>query len=406
MSHNKPYKPCILFFITEDWYFWSHRLSLARAARDAGFRVLVATRVHQHREHIEKENFQLIPISLERRNKNIIKEIFSILDIIKIYHREKPAIVHHVAIKPVIYGSLAARISGVPCVVNALTGLGLIFVAQGWKASILKRCIIFACSLAFSAKNTVGIFQNPEDLNSFVDSGVIKNEKAVLIRGSGVDTSRFIYLPEPTGIPTIVLAARMLWDKGVGDVVDVARQFRKDKQNCRIILAGIPDPQNPRSISEKILRRWHTEGAVEWWGYRSDMPKVLSKAHIIVLPTTYGEGVPKILIEAASCGRAIVATDIPGCREIVRNHENGFLIPPHDLKSLGKALKTLINSPELRVKMGARGSEIVKSEFSEEIVAKKTMGLYNRLLFGKKSNVIKSETKNLSLIPNVKSLLE
>ena len=376
-------KPRVLFFITEDWYFWSHRLPIARAARDAGFEVLVATRVDQHKARIEKEGFRLIPIHLVRRNKNILREIFSILEVIRIYRREKPHIVQHVAIKPVLYGSWAARIAGIPGVVNALAGLGFIFVAQGLKTSVLRRFVVFAYRLAFSAKNTIGIFQNPEDLKMFVDAGVIKSEKAVLIRGSGVDTSRFIPLPEPAGIPTIVLASRMLWDKGVGEFVDAAKILNKDGIKCRMILVGNPDPENPASIPEETLHRWHSEGTVEWWRHKDDMPEVFAKSNIVVLPS-YREGLPKVLLEAASCGRTIVATDVPGCREIVHHNENGLLVPPHDSKFLTDALKVLIKDPELRAKMGARGREIVEAKFSEEIVVKQTMEVYERLLSQKR----------------------
>ena len=371
-------KARILFFITEDWYFWSHRLPIARAVRDAGFEVLIATRVHQHKERIEKEGFKLIPISLGRRNKNIIKGIFSILEIIRIYRREKPHIVHHVAIKPVLYGSWAARIAGVPGVVNALAGLGFIFVAQGWKTSVLRRLVVFAYRSAFSAKNAFGIFQNPEDLKLFVNAGVVKSEKAALIRGSGVDISHFIHLPEPAGIPTIVLASRMLWDKGVGELVDAARILNKDGIKCCMILVGNPDPENPASIPEETLHRWHSEGIIEWWGHKDDMPEVFAKSNIVVLPS-YREGLPKVLLEAASCGRAIVATDVPGCREIVQHNENGLLVPPHDSKALANALKVLIKDPELRAKMGAKGREIVEAEFSEEIVVKQTMEVYKKI---------------------------
>lgn len=374
-------KPRILFFITEDWYFWSHRLPIARAARDAGFEVIVATRVDQHKKRIENEGFRLIPIGLERRSKNVIKEIFGILEIIKIYRKEQPDIVHHVAMKPVLYGSWAARLAGIPAVVNALAGLGFIFVAQGWKVSVLRRLIVFAYRSAFSARNTIGIFQNPEDLKLFIDAGVVKSEKTVLIRGSGVDTSRFIYLPEPESMPTIVLASRMLWDKGVGEFVEAARILKKDEIKCRMVLVGNPDPENPASISKETLRGWHSEGIVEWWGHKDDMPEVLSGAHIVALPTTYGEGVPKVLIEAASCGRPIVATDVPGCREIVRHNENGLLVPPHDSKALAEAIKKLIKNPELRTIMGVRGPQIVEAEFSEEIVVRQTMAVYERLLY-------------------------
>lgn len=376
-------KPTILFFITEDWYFWSHRLSVARAAKNAGFQVIIVTRIHQHKERIEKEGFKLIPIRLERRSKNVINEFLSILEIIKIYRREKPDILHHVAVKPVLYGSWAAKIAGISGVVNALAGLGFIFVAQGWKAKVLKRLVVIAYRLTFLAKNTIGIFQNPEDLKIFVDAGILKSEKAVLILGSGVDTSRFIHRPETSDIPTIVLASRMIRHKGVEEFVVAARQLRKDGVKSRFVLVGTPDLENPAFIPEKTLRNWNDEGIVEWWGYRDDMPEVLMEAHIVALPTTYGEGVPKILIEAASCGRPIVATDVPGCREIVRNNENGLLIPPHDSKSLATALKNLIENPELRARMGARGCEIVMAEFSEEIVVKQTLALYKKLLITK-----------------------
>ena len=376
-------KPRILFFITEDWYFWSHRLPIARAVRDTGFEVLIATRVDQHKERIEKEGFKLIPIHLVRRNKNIFRGIFNTLEIIKIYRREKPDIVHHVAMKPILYGSWAARIAGIPAVVNALAGLGFIFVAQVCKTSILRRLVIFAYRSAFSAKNTIGIFQNLDDLKLFVDGGVVKSEKAVLIRGSGVDTSRFVHFLEPAGIPIIVLASRMLWDKGGGEFVDATRILNKDGIKCRMILVGNADPENPASIPEKTLRRWHFEGIVEWWGHREDIPEVFAKSNIVVLPS-YREGLPKVLLESASCGRAIVATNVPGCREIVHHNENGLLVPPHDSKALADALKVLIKNPELRAKMGARGREIVEAEFSEEIVVKQTMEVYERLLSQKR----------------------
>jgi glycosyltransferase involved in cell wall biosynthesis len=373
-------KPRILFFITEDWYFWSHRLPLARAARDAGFEVVVATRVHKHSERIKREGFRLIPINLIRRNKKIFKEIFSILEIIKIYRREKPDIVHHVALKPVLYGSWAAKITNISGIVNTFPGLGVIFVAQGWKASIIRWLIIFAYRSTFSSKNAIGIFQNPTDLNLFIHAGVVKAKAAVLIRGSGVDTSRFIHLPQSSNIPTIMLASRMLWHKGIGDFINSARQLRKERVKSRFVLVGAPDPENPASIPEQTLRNWNLEGIVEWWGYRDDMPKVLMEAHVVALPTTYGEGVPKVLIEAASCGRPIVATNVPGCSEIVRHNENGLLVPPNDSKSLADAFKILIKDPELREKMGRRGREIVEAEFSEEIVVRNTMEVYKDII--------------------------
>ena len=368
----------LLFLVTEDWYFWSHRLPIARSARDEGIEVLIAAIINKHKERIEKEGFRLIPIGLKRKSKNIIKEIYSILEIIRIYRKEKPDMVHHVAIKPILYGSFAAWLTGVPNVVNAVTGLGFIFIKKGWLASAIRELIVFIYRLAFLSKNTFAIFQNPEDLKLFVDLHIVKNNRAVLIRGSGVDTAHFLNLPEPAGIPVITLASRMLWDKGIKELVDATRQLHNNGVRCRTVLVGIPDADNPASIPEHVLRDWHADGIVEWWGYRSDIADVFAKSNIVVLPS-YREGLPKVLLEAASCGRSIVTTDVPGCREIVRNNINGFLVPPYDSKSLVVALKALIQDSKLRARMGTRGREIVIAEFSEEIVVKQTLELYKRI---------------------------
>ncbi len=377
-------RPKILFLVTEDWYFWSHRLPIARGIRNEGIEVLVATRINQYNDHIANEGFRVIPISLKRKSKNIIREIYSILEIIRIYRKEKPDIVHHIAIKPISYGSFAAWIAGVPHVVNAFTGLGFIFIKKGRLASAIRKLIIFIYRLAFSSKNIFAIFQNPDDLKLFVDLHIVKNDKAVLIRGSGVDIAHFLNLPEPAGIPVITLASRMIWDKGIGELVDATRQLHNSGVKCRTILVGAPDSDNPASIPEYVLRNWHAEGVIEWWGHRSDIAEIFAKSNIVVL-TSYREGLPKVLLEAASCGRSIVATDVPGCREIVRNNENGFLVPPYDSKSLAVALKTLIKNPKLRARMGASSREIVMAEFSEEIVVKQTMELYENIFLKKRA---------------------
>lgn len=376
--YNRNKKFHILYLINEDWAFWSHRLPIARAMRDAGFEITVATRIDRHRERMEAEGFNVIPIHLRRGNKNILKEILSIRDIIKVYLIKKPDIVHHVAMKYILYGSLAARIAGVPIVVNAFTGLGFVFIACDWKTSILQRLITLVLRYGFFLKNTISIFQNPDDLKFFINSDIIKEEKTVLIRGSGVNTSLFVDLPEPSGIPVITMASRMLWDKGVGDLVEATKQIKEDGINCHVVLAGSPDPENPTSVPEDVLNNWHSKGIVRWIGHREDIPNIFAKSNIVVLPS-YREGLPKVLLEAASCGRPIIATDVPGCREIVRHNVNGILVPLRDPRSLANALKMLIENPVLRVKMGAQGRKIVETEFSEEIVVKKTLEVYKRL---------------------------
>lgn len=373
-------KPKIIFFITEDWYFWSHRLPLARAARDAGFEVVVATRIHQHGGLIAREGFKLIPLGLRRRSRNVIRELLGILEIIQLYRRERPDIVHHVAVKPVLYGSWAARIAGVRGVVNALAGLGFLSVARGWKARVLRRLVDCAYRSAFSSKNTIGIFQNPEDMGLFVDAGIVTRGRAVLIRGAGVDVSQFKDHGEPAGTPTIVMASRMLWNKGVGEFVEAARRLGKEGIDFRAVLAGDPDPENPASIPEETLRGWHAEGVVEWWGQRTDMPEVFANCHIACLPSYYGEGLPKALLEAAACARAIVTTDIPGCREIVKDGYNGILVPTKDVRALAQGLKQLILSPELRSEMGRHGREMAVSEFSVERVVQETLTVYREMI--------------------------
>jgi glycosyltransferase involved in cell wall biosynthesis len=372
-------KPRIVFLITEDWYFWSHRLHLAKAASDAGFEVIVAARVHKHKELIEMEGLKLIPIRMERRSINIFYEILNIIEIIKIYRKERPDIVFHVTIKPILYGSWAARIVGIPYIVNAYAGLGFMFIAKGWRVSIIRYIVRIIYRLIYLSRNIFVIFQNPDDMNLFINAGIVKKEKSLLIRGTGVNTSLYKYIPEPEGIPVIVLASRIVWDKGIRELVEASKILCNDGVKCRVILVGSPDPENPASISDNMLLDWHNKGVIEWWGYRENINEIFANSNIVVLPS-YREGLPKVLLEAASCGRAIVATNVPGCREIIRHNENGILVPPKDSKSLAEALKKLVRDPSLRKKMGKRGRGIVVKEFSEEIVTQKTIDFFSRLL--------------------------
>ncbi len=370
-------KPRILFLITEDWYFWSHRLPLARAARDRGFDVIIATHTQDHGELIRREGFKLVPIRLRRKSKNPFRELLSIIELLGIYRKERPDIVHHVAMKPVIYGSICARLAGVHFTVNAMAGMGYVFISSELPAIMLRAFIKVLLRISLNAHGNRLILQNPDDYSLFVEKALVQKEKIVLIRGSGVDTECFASQPEEDSIPVVMLVSRMLWDKGIGEFVDAAKRLLAQGVKARFVLVGKTDPDNPASIPMRVLDEWQKGGIVEWWGHCEDMPEIYTQAHVITLPS-YREGLPKVLLEAASCGRPIVATDVPGCREIVRHGDNGFLVPPRDAEALAFSLAQLITDRELRIKMGGRGREIVLNEFSERKVVAETMAVYEQ----------------------------
>ncbi len=369
-------KKKLLFFVTEDWYFVSHRLPLAVAAREAGYEVTVVTRVAEHGYAIREAGLRLIPIELSRRSKNPVSELMLISRLIALYRHEKPDIVHHVAMKPVLYGSLAARLAGVSHVVNALTGLGWLFTSQSRLAGVLGRGVRFAFGKLLN-RGTV-IVQNPDDVRWLADLGV-ESGCIQLIRGSGVDVNRFAPMPESEGVPVVVLASRMLWGKGVGEFVAAARSLKQQGITARFVLVGDPDPANPASIPQALLDDWKKEGAVEWWGHRDDMPQVFAQSRIVCLPS-YREGLPKVLLEAAACGRAVVTTDVPGCREVVRDGDNGLLVPVRNVAALTEALMRLLADPILCQRMGERGRQRVVGKFSQELVIDQTLAIYRELL--------------------------
>ncbi|MEQ1796228.1 MAG: glycosyltransferase family 4 protein [Nitrospira sp.] len=366
----------MLFVVTEDWYFVSHRLPLAVAVQKAGFNVAVATRVGEYGETIRAAGIHLIPFSLSRHRGNPLREVAALA---RLYCRERPDIVHHVALKPVLYGALAARFAGVPHVVNAIAGLGWLFTSSGLAARTLRPVICRLLAWLLGASHSRTIVQNPDDFGLLLKMGV-PEDRLRLIRGAGVDTEVFTPAlelpPEPV---TVLFSARMLWDKGVGEFVEAARLLTQAGVCARFVLAGDPDPGNPASVPVVALRAWHGHNGVEWWGRRDNMPAVFHAAHIACLPS-YREGLPKVLLEAAACGLPIVTTDAPGCREIVRDGDNGFLVPVRDAQALAVALRSLIDNGALRAKMGQRASEIVLAEFSQERVIAETLAVYQELI--------------------------
>jgi glycosyltransferase involved in cell wall biosynthesis len=369
----------ILYFVTEDWYFCSHRLPLAVAAREAGYEVAVATRVREHGAQIEAAGLRLIPLELSRGGRNPLTEWLTVWRLYRVLRREKPDLLHNVALKPVLYGTMAARLAGVPRVVNALAGLGHIF-ADADRAGLLRFGVKRAFRWLLDGETSRVIVQNPDDLRLLVSAGALNPERAVLIRGSGVDLARFRPGPEPEGVPVVVLAARLLWDKGVGEFVAAAEQLKREGLEARFVLVGEADEENHSAIPVRQLEAWKASGAVEWWGKRTDMPAVFAECHVVCLPSYYGEGVPKVLLEAAAAGKPIVTTDMPGCREAVRDGENGLLVPARDVAALAAALKRLLADPEARKRLGQRGREIAEAEFGVERVIEGTLAIYRELL--------------------------
>lgn len=363
----------ILFLVTEDWYFVSHRLPLAVAAREAGYEVIVATRVSSHGDVIRNAGLQLVPFELSRRRGNPFTEIARLT---RLYRRIRPTIVHHVALKAVVYGSVAARIAGVRNVVNAIAGLGWLFASRALSARMLRPFV--RAVMGFLLSSTRTIVQNPDDFAVLEAVGVPRHQMS-MIRGAGVDTTLFAPNP-PLPMPvTVVLVARMLWDKGVGEFVEAARILHREGVAARFVLVGDADLENPACVPEAKLESWRGQNGVEWWGRRDDIPCVLRQAHVACLPS-YREGLPKSLLEAAASGLPLVATDTPGCREVVLHGQNGLLVPPRDAAALAGALRELIQNAVLRQSMGRRSRTLAVESFSQRYVIELTLDLYRTVV--------------------------
>jgi glycosyltransferase involved in cell wall biosynthesis len=375
----------LLFLVTEDWYFCSHRLPVARAARDAGFDIVVATRVRDHAAAIRDEGFRLAPLAWRRRGDGIFGAVRALRSIVRRYRAEQPDIVHHVALKPVLFGGIAMRLAFPlarrrPQQVAAVMGLGSRFGRGGLLGRLLEP------ALRFAARDAEIIVQNPEDGAALVRLGLHAG-RITLIRGSGLDIEHFQPLPEPTGtLLTVALVARMLRSKGVLEAVEAVRRLRADGSEIELLLAGPLDPDNSDSLSTAEMGALSAEPGITWLGHVDDIRTVWARAALAVFPSTYGEGIPKALLEAAACGRPIVAADMPGCREIVRQGDTGLRVPPHDVGRLGAALAALAADPAARQAMGLAGRALVERDFADAVIAEQTLALYRRMLAGREKD--------------------
>ena len=376
--------PVLLYVVNVAWFFCLHRLHLARAARDAGFTVHVATAPDfaEHVQRIRSEGLCFHPLKLRRGRWSVLEECRLAASLWGLYRRVRPDIVHHVTIKPVLCGTLAARLAAVPAIVNSVSGLGFVFTATDRWSRMRRRAVECAYKTLLASREIRVIFENSDDLQMFVARRIVKAHQALLIRGVGVDLERFRLFPPRTGVPLIVLPARMLWDKGVREFCTAAATLQTEGVAARFALVGGLDDENPAAVPESWLREQHSRGIVEWWGLREDMVAVYAAAHGVCLPS-YREGLPTVLLEAAACGCALVATDVPGCREVVRDGDTGLLVPPHNPMALAAALRTLILDPGLCARLSAAAHKRVAEEFSAEHVRQATNGLYAGLLESK-----------------------
>ncbi len=380
----------LVYLVADARYFCTHRLPLAVEAKSHGFDVHVicpsdhtphTTPSHsQQNESINailKAGITLHNLPFNRRSLNPLMALCTIYKIACLYRCIKPDIAHHVAIKPVLFGTIAARFSDVPHIINAVAGLGHVFASKSWLLRPLRLMMRFL----LRSQRVTTIVQNPEDQ---VELEALTRKPIHLILGAGVDTALFSpikqKMPSETEALVITHASRLLWSKGVGELVEATKILRNQGYAIKTQIVGMPDDQNPDTIPTSTLQAWHDEGIISWLGYQQNMAPIYQNTDIAVLASYYREGIPKTLIEAASVGLPIVTTDMPGCRIIVNHQKNGILIPPRNTTALTDALKILIIQADLRHLYGKKGRDRVIEEFSSQIIYKKTIAVYERVM--------------------------
>jgi glycosyltransferase involved in cell wall biosynthesis len=368
--------PRVLFLVTDDRYFISHRLPMARAAKSAGYEVHVATHVSRFGDAIKAEGFVLHELSWEKAGQTPFTLARDVLIIRRLYRSVRPDIVNHVALKSVILGMLAAF--GMKMAkVNIITGLGSGFIGRDIKGRLLKSVLVAALRLLLNGKRTVSVVQNSDDRATLIAIG-INPETVNLILGSGIDIDNTEPLAEPSGPITVGITSRMLDDKGIRPLVTAQSKLQARGLDIRLLLAGEPDPTNRSTLSEAEMKAFAAMPGIEWLGHIDDVKTVWERAHIAALPSRR-EGLPKSLLEAAAFGRPIIATNVPGCREVARHGENALLVPVDDAAALAHAIETLANDRELRARFGANGRRAVENCFSSAAIGSQIVEIYTKL---------------------------
>ncbi|WP_040577177.1 glycosyltransferase family 4 protein [Methylophaga lonarensis] len=369
----------IVFVVNDPQYFVSHRMPIGLSLLEGGFEVhLIAP--GSCPDVLLNKGFMYHEVDISRNGMNPFFEMLSIIELFRIFKSIKPDLVHLVTIKPYLYGGVAARMAGVPAVVSAVAGLGVLFSKNGFKNKALRFILYPIYRLAFGHINQIAIFQNKDDRELLVNWGVLKLSKSRLIRGAGADLSHYPCLPEPVGVPVISFASRLLKDKGVVEFVEASRILKARGVEAVFWLIGDPDPGNRNTVTQDQLEHWQKAGLVEYFGYRNDIASLFAQSNIVTLPSYYGEGLPKILIEAAACGRAVVTTDHPGCRDAIEPDNTGVLVPVKNALALADAIEDLILNPDKRLLMGKAGRQLAEREFNIERIVEIHITFYQELL--------------------------
>lgn len=370
----------ILFVVNDCWFLASHRFEIVVAAIEAGYEVHIAAHRDDTVAAFEDAGAHFHDWALEPRSTSLLTEWRAFASLRRIVSGVRPQVLHLVTIKPLVYGGLLGRVLRVPAVVFAIAGMGNIFVARNLRERIIKFAASSAYRIILRHPNLHVIVQNESDRVRFAEGGLVNPDNVILTHGSGVDLAEFSAAPEPAGAPVVLLASRMLWTKGVAEFVTAARRIRATHPDVRFALAGRIDPGNVHSVMESDIDPWVEEGIIEWRGRCDDMPALLAESHVVCLPTYYGEGLPKVLIEACAIGRACVCTDWLGCREIVKEGINGILVPPRDADALCDALQVLIDDAPLRLRYGRAARRIAEESYAVETVVEGTLAMYGRAL--------------------------
>lgn len=370
-----------VLFANTDWYLYNFRRTLALSLLRAGYEVLLISPEGPYGPRLRELGLRWEPVPMQRRSLNVVREFAFLMHLQCLLRREQPTVVHGFTIKCAVYGSLAAKMAGIPARINAVAGMGYVFTSEQWKARVLRPVVRALLRLALGGEQARLILQNSDDVKLFRQAGLVEPSHIRLIRGSGVNCARFATVAprkNAEAAPRVLLASRVLWDKGVGEYIAALRQLRRKGYTVQALLAGTPDPGNPAAVPEQTIREWVDEGIVAWLGHVDDMVALLGSVDIAVLPS-YREGLPRSLVEAAACGLPLITTDVPGCREVVSDGVDGLLVPVRNSEAIAQAIRQFLDDPAFARRLGAAARTKARTYFDERIVIERTLGVYAEL---------------------------